>query len=587
MASEKKSRPSAPTSSLEVETKFAASDSAVAPNFDFIPLVASSKTEVRQLSAIYLDTEDLRLTRAKHTLRRRTGGPDEGWHLKAPGEGGRMEYAVGLEAGSVTGTGAEASYDVPAELVAPVRSLIRNHPLRPIAQVDNERHVTTVYAEDGTAMAEFADDHVMAASLLDGGQETLWREWEIELLGEWASRPEGEALMAAMSQVCLVAGATPSQSPSKLATALGESVNTAPVPPQPAELPKGTPGRTVVDALAANVAKLVAYDPKVRADEFDSVHQMRVATREIRSHLQTFHGIVVGEQIGELEAKLKELAGVLGVARDAEVVAMRWEELLDSPVGYTLGAELRENLVADVYKDYRRAHRRVVSALNSQEYFRVLDDLEALLADPPIASPEHTAAAAGVTPAAEAESEQGADHTDAESEASAAPEQPEAPLDTTAVLTAHLRKAFKRLLRRHKAAVRARKEAQLPEAEIDELFHEVRKAAKKLRYSAEAAGNAGLPTAKVYKACKDLQTVLGDFQDACTARDFVRSRAERAYKSGKDTFGYGVLFQLERAEGLKALEGYDAAMAQVVRAFVKMDKKISSGARSKAGSRRS
>src|SRR5699024_87466 len=68
-----------PTAFLEVEARFAAPEEAVAPSFGFVPGVAGSKDEVRELSAMYLDTEDLRLTRAKHTLRRRTGGPDEGW----------------------------------------------------------------------------------------------------------------------------------------------------------------------------------------------------------------------------------------------------------------------------------------------------------------------------------------------------------------------------------------------------------------------------------------------------------------------------------------------------------------------------
>ncbi len=40
------------------------------------------------LVATYFDTEDLALTRAGVSLRRRLGGSDAGWHLKVPaGEG--------------------------------------------------------------------------------------------------------------------------------------------------------------------------------------------------------------------------------------------------------------------------------------------------------------------------------------------------------------------------------------------------------------------------------------------------------------------------------------------------------------------
>ena len=606
MASKSGSKSTTPTAALEVESKFSATPEVVAPSFDFVPQVGSTTTEVRNLSAIYLDTADLRLTRSKHTLRRRTGGPDEGWHLKAPGTGGRLEYGVGLEEGSVTGEGRDAEYVVPTDLLAPVRAIVRNHPLLPIAQVDNERHVTTVFALDGTPMAEFADDHVTATSFLDGGETTTWREWEIELLGDWAGTPEGEAVMAAMSKVAEVAGAVPSESPSKLATALGDSINSAPLPPAPAKLPKGTPGRTVVDALAANVAKMVEYDPKVRRDEFDSVHQMRVATRELRSHMQTFHGIVVGDKVAELENNLKQLAGVLGVARDAEVVAMRWEELLANRESAALGEELRANLVEDVQKDYERAHQRVIFALNSGEYLQLLDDLDEFLANPPIAANAEEAEAAekkskkkddsladGAEDAAAEDSSaadsEGVAEVDASSEADveAAAESAdeaelansEAPkeLDTTAVLLDHLRSAFSKFRRRHSLVLDGREDADLPEADLDERYHGVRKAAKKLRYSAEAAQNADLPTEKLYAACKNLQSVLGDFQDTCTARDFVLARAKRASRAGRDTFGYGVLYQMEYYDGLKALDEYDDAVAKVFKAFRKMEKKIKKG----------
>lgn len=617
MASKSGSQSKTPTAALEVESKFSAAPDVVAPSFDFIPQVGSTTTEVRNLSAIYLDTADLRLTRSKHTLRRRTGGPDEGWHLKAPGTGGRIEYGVGLEEGSVTGEGRDAEYVVPTELLAPVRSLVRNHPISPIAQVDNERHVTTVFAKDGSPMAEFADDHVTATSFLEGGETTQWREWEIELLGQWAEMPEGKAVMAAMSKVAEVAGAIPSESPSKLATALGDSINSAPLPPAPAKLPKGTPGRTVIDALAANVAKMVEYDPKVRRNEFDSVHQMRVATRELRSHMQTFHGIVVGDKVKELESKLKQLASVLGAARDAEVVAMRWEELLANHESAALGKEIRENLVEDVQKDYERAHRHVVFALNSSEYLQLLDDLEEFLANPPIAATaeeaaefekpstkkkeadapadetenaaaEDSAAAEGETPADEsadatdetagdkaevAQEEKAKEKTEEKAEEKAEDKE----LDTTAVLLSHLRSAFARFERRHNRVLDGREDPDLSEAELDNRYHDVRKAAKKLRYSAEAAQNANLPTEKLYAACKNLQSVLGDFQDTCTARDFVLARAERASRAGKDTFGYGVLYQMEYYDGLEALEEYDESVAKVVKAFRKMEKKIKKG----------
>ena len=652
--------------------KFSAPEEAVAPGFDFVPGVAGVDVEVREMSAMYVDTADLRLTRAKRTLRRRTGGPDEGWHLKTPAEAGRMEYGADLSEGSVEGEGADAVYRVPESLLAPVRSIVREHPLGPIARVDNVRHVSVLKNAEGTPIAEFCDDHVTAASLLPGGAETSWREWEIELLGDMSTDPAGAQLLERLGAVLRIAGATPSDSPSKLATALGDSKDAAPVPPSPADLPEGTPGRAVVDALAANVAKMVEWDPKVRRDEWDSVHQMRVATRELRSHMQTFHGILVDDRIAHMESELKLLAGVLGVARDAEVVAERFENQLERDEADVIDGEMREELIADIRRDYDRAHRRVVAALDSSRYLTLLDQLDELLSDPPVnpnaaedaereaaeaeakkaekaakAETESTAtetaepravslddadaiaeepeddgepspaeAAARIVDesgeeAGHAESAEDADAaelsapgTDAdptddvaagpsESEEPAADEPAPAPekspeqirAETNAVLAIHLAKAFKKFEKRHRQAIEGRGDKSIPVADREERFHDVRKAAKKLRYSAEAAQSTGMPTKKLYAACKTLQSSLGDFQDTCTARHVLLQKARRAHSHDQDTFGYGVLYQIERMDGLAALEAYDDDVANVLKAYGKLESKMDK-AREKAAKER-
>lgn len=671
-ASASKREQTEPTATLEVEVKFSAPDKAVAPGFDFVPGVAGVDVEVREMSAMYVDTADLRLTRAKRTLRRRTGGPDEGWHLKTPAEAGRMEYGADLSEGSVEGEGADAVYRVPESLLAPVRSIVREHPLGPIARVDNVRHVSVLKNAEGTPIAEFCDDHVTAASLLPGGAETSWREWEIELLGDMSTDPAGAQLLERLGAVLRIAGATPSDSPSKLATALGDSKDAAPVPPSPADLPEGTPGRAVVDALAANVAKMVEWDPKVRRDEWDSVHQMRVATRELRSHMQTFHGILVGDRIAHMESELKLLAGVLGVARDAEVVAERFENQLERDEADVIDGEMREELIADIRRDYDRAHRRVVAALDSSRYLTLLDQLDELLSDPPVnpnaaedaereaaeaeakkaekaakAETESTAtetaepradslddadaiaeepeddgepspaeAAARIVDesgeeAGHAESAEDADAaelsapgTDADptDDVAAGPSESEEPVadepapapekspeqiraETNAVLAIHLAKAFKKFEKRHRQAIEGRGDKSIPVADREERFHDVRKAAKKLRYSAEAAQSTGMPTKKLYAACKTLQSSLGDFQDTCTARHVLLQKARRAHSHDQDTFGYGVLYQIERMDGLAALEAYDDDVANVLKAYGKLESKMDK-AREKAAKER-
>ena len=114
----------------------------------------------------------------------------------------------------------------------------------------------------------------------------------------------------------------------------------------------------------------------------------------------------------------------------------------------------------------------------------------------------------------------------------------------------------------------------LPREEREERFHDVRKAAKKLRYSAEAAGGSGLKTGKLYKACKAMQSSLGDFQDTVTAREVLRKKAERAHRRGEDTFGYGVLYQIEYADGIEALSDYEDRIDSIEEAFAKLRKQL-------------
>src|SRR5436305_14972346 len=68
---------------MEVERKFDVVESTVSPSFDGIAAVAHvDKPPVESLDATYFDTPAHDLARNKITLRRRTGGHDEGRQLK-------------------------------------------------------------------------------------------------------------------------------------------------------------------------------------------------------------------------------------------------------------------------------------------------------------------------------------------------------------------------------------------------------------------------------------------------------------------------------------------------------------------------
>ncbi|MGH3813714.1 MAG: CYTH domain-containing protein, partial [Pseudonocardiaceae bacterium] len=82
----------------EVERKYEPGEDVSLPALGDLPGVAEVAQPVSiELEAVYFDTSDLALAGAGITVRRRTGGDDEGWHLKLPaGDGSRDEVRVPL-----------------------------------------------------------------------------------------------------------------------------------------------------------------------------------------------------------------------------------------------------------------------------------------------------------------------------------------------------------------------------------------------------------------------------------------------------------------------------------------------------------
>ena len=123
---------------LETEQKYDAAADFVLPDLSGLDGRAKATGRHRYyLSATYFDTEDLDLIKNRITLRRRVGGPDEGWHLKLPvRKDTRQEVRLPLSAGEA-GT-------VPAQLAAQVEDVTAGRPLHPIAILDTERTVVTL-----------------------------------------------------------------------------------------------------------------------------------------------------------------------------------------------------------------------------------------------------------------------------------------------------------------------------------------------------------------------------------------------------------------------------------------------------------
>jgi CHAD domain-containing protein len=462
---------------LEVERKFDVGESTGPPSFaGLADIIRVERPPAESLDAVYFDTPARDLASKRITLRRRTGGIDAGWHLKLPaGPDARTEVHAPL--GDPNGSRDGSEEDVPTELLDVVLAIVRDRPLRPVARISTTRGVHLLHGADDAVLAEFCDDQVTAsrAATPDApAVEQRWREWELELVGAETNIE----LLDKLSDRLLGAGATPAGHGSKLARVLGTTPNDLPTADR------------LHRAVAEQLDELLVWDRAVRAEADDAVHQMRVTTRKIRSLLQASpDSFGISDDTSILD-ELRELANVLGEARDAEVLAERYRSALDKLPPQLVRGPVRERLVDGAERRYQAGLRHSLAVLRSPWYFRLLDTLEAVVAqDPPTDQ--------GSAPAAVAA-------------------------------------ASKRVRKAAKAARQAADE------DLDDAIHRIRKRAKRLRYIAAATG-----AKKVSRRAKKVQSLLGDHQDSVVSCAHLTQQADAAHAAGEDTFSYGLLYQQE------------------------------------------
>jgi CHAD domain-containing protein len=483
-----------------------------------LPGVATVSEPVPEtLVADYYDTDDLRLLLAGVKLRRRRGGPGEGWHLKLPAHAAEIWGAAAdvTAAGATEATGelwlspgrgrldlsaAGVTEHVPVELERLVRVHTRGGALRPVARIETRRYRTTLRDAAGTALVEILSDDVAAQTVGAATSQSRWNEVEVEP-AEGSHR-----LLRAVTERLRAAGLSPAARSAKLARALSVDPGATTGSPPAQRLSARSPAGDVILAyLRAQVARIKDLDPAVRRDETDAVHQMRVTTRRLRAALQAFPMVLPGPATARLNEELRWLGRVLGTARDIEVLSEHFAAELDATPDEMVVGPVRARVSAHFARREAAARAAMADALDSARYFALLDELDGLLADPPLAT---TAAA----PAAE-------------------------------LLPRAIGKAYRRARRRMR---RARRMRQGPAR--DTMLHSARKAVKRARYAAEAARPAvGGRARRLATGLKAVQSALGDLQDAVTARAAAREIGIAAHLAGENAFTFGLL--TERSSG--------------------------------------
>jgi len=290
--------------------------------------------------------------------------------------------------------------------------------------------------------------------------------------------------------------------------------------PEPRQVPiagtrprrSASAGEVVLAYLRIQAGVLSSLEPMVRADEPDSVHQLRVATRRLRASLWSFGAVIPRPRSEKVAGELKWLGGMLGAVRDGEVLPRHLQASLRTVQVELLIGGVQARVQGHFAPRRAAAYAELIEALDSPRYAALLAELDRLTLEPPLG--------------------------------------PRAEDPAREVLPAAVRRAYRQANKRMR---RARHTPSGPA--LDAALHQARKSARRARYAAEATRPVTGKSARGFsRQMKKVQTVLGDHQDSVIARQAARDLGIGAYLAGENAFSYGLLYELQahRSERLQA-----------------------------------
>ncbi len=442
---------------IERELKVEVPDDFVVPAFEGFEELSNSPV---RLHAIYWDTAGLTLAGWGHTLRSRqaTDGSEQGWTLKLAGDGDghEVDLAVRREINldGQADTPPIAALDI-------VRGIVGHTPMRPVAVIDTVRNRRRLRHLASGTLIEVDDDAV--TSQVSGVAGPSFREIEIEVLN-------GDTIVLKRAGKLLrrAGAAMPEPTPKLLRVLAGQ--HPTPVLPVRRQAPV-TVADLVRGAIADGTRQLLIHDPAIRLGAgIEDIHKARVATRRLRSDLQTLGPLCDEFRVEGLRRELAWLATMLGHVRDSDVLGLTLTAKIEEMSGLDPAAV---TALQDRLGKQRHSHLAVLlDVMRSSRYHGLIADLTRLAHEPPL--------------------RHGVD--------------PEAPVERLAQkLTA---RAFTRLERRIE---------RLGEKPPVAALHDVRKAAKRARYAAELM--TPLSQGKTHtlgRRLAKLQDQLGTTQDTIT-----------------------------------------------------------------------
>jgi len=326
------------------------------------------------------------------------------------------------------------------------------------------------------------------------------------------------------------------------------ALNTDPAAPKDGSFPegsfpKGTGAEVLLDYLRQQSAELQSQVPGIRANDPEAVHRMRTAVRRLRSVLATGRKLFDAGSVDGLRAELKWLAGVLGKARDPQATHERLGELLSAEPADLVPGSPGERLDQELDSSLAEGQGEVLEALDGARYSRLAASLASMVDQPRLTAKAERPPAKTMRKLVAKDAKRLRRKV---KELKALP--PEAGQDQAGQDQAGQDQAGQ-----DGVAERDGVTERDGEAERERQLHEIRKAAKRLRYAAEAAVPVlGKPVKRLEKSAHQVQKILGLHQDSVVARTRLVELGSQASGTGESGFTFGRLHAKEEARAAEA-----------------------------------
>ena len=505
------------------------------PDMTTVPGLSMVTQPEKTLVARYYDTPQLDLARWGATLRYRAAGDSGEWTVKleppppdrseteshpvggpskparadrSADKGNRKTGTKGEAAGEEDGGGEVTTdrYEIafqakPGRVPKAARDLTaglrRGADLDVVAELTTVRRAHLILDPDGTQLAELDDDTVEFATTLEPARHGAFREVEVELLGDGSGDSKWTH---ALYDLLAASGARRNDGAPKLMRALGH------IPPRPRPRVRLKAGATVSEAVSAAMGaglhRLLTHEPSLHLGaEPGPVRQCRVAVRRLSAQLRVISPLLDPAAASAVTAALDPLGDLLGAVRAAD----RLEATVRSHRSrLEVGERSDLDSLADLVHEQRTAAAaRLAAAVGKESHGLAVGAVFRVMQDPPLVSPDRSAAKAF--------------------------------LPLLAAQWSSLQKAVSDLGDPGDDAV--------PVADL----HTIRRKARQCRYAADMAVPVLARAGGLAKAVRDVQDILGEVQRASTAIEWLRGAALAGSPSRALVAGRVITMETSRA----------------------------------------